>query len=86
MIRRIGILAGNRRDHSARWPFRHIPSSVATPLLATGASAFFNDSTASPIFFVTFPLMNPRMLWFCQSVAFAIRPSSRLLSGARVRG
>jgi hypothetical protein len=31
-----------------------------------------DDSTTSPIFFVTFPLRNPRMLWFCQEVALAI--------------
>ena len=32
----------------------------------------FVDSTFSFIFFVTCALRKPRMLWFCQSVAFAI--------------
>ena len=30
------------------------------------------DSTATPIFFVTFPPMKPRMLRFCHFVASAI--------------
>ena len=30
------------------------------------APSFLADSTTSPVFFVTFPLMKPRMLWFCQ--------------------
>src|SRR4030095_1895014 len=42
------------------------------------------DSTFSPSFLVTCPLTNPQMLWFCQSVAFAISasvaPSFRRLS------
>ena len=35
-------------------------------------ASLFVDSTFSFIFFVTCALRNPRMLWFCQSVAFAI--------------
>src|SRR5687767_2673565 len=34
--------------------------------------SFLEDSTVRPIFFATFPLMKPRMLWSCQSVALAI--------------
>jgi hypothetical protein len=33
------------------------------------------DSTFNPIFFVSCPLTNPRIEWFCQSVAFAISAS-----------
>src|SRR5688572_115592 len=47
-------------------------------------ASLFVDSTFRPSFFVTCPLTNPRMLWFCQSVAFAISasvaPSFRLIS------
>jgi hypothetical protein len=40
-------------------------------------ASFFVDSTFRPIFFPTCALRNPRMLWFCQSVALAISAKRR---------
>jgi hypothetical protein len=40
--------------------------------------SFFADSTLSPGFLVIIPLINPRILWFCQAAASAIRRSWRL--------
>src|ERR1039457_328915 len=41
-------------------------------LYVRSPASFLVDSTVRPIFLVRFPLMKPRMLWFCQSVALAI--------------
>ena len=50
-------------------------------------ASLFVDSTFSPSFLVTCPLTNPRMLWFCQSVALAISarvaPSFRFISSRK---
>src|ERR1039457_2161794 len=44
---------------------------LATRYVRSPAS-FLVDSTVRPIFLVRFPLMKPRIEWFCQSVALAI--------------
>src|ERR1017187_5757009 len=44
-------------------------------LYVRSPASFLVDSTVRPIFLVRFPLMKPRMLWFCQSVALAISAS-----------
>jgi hypothetical protein len=46
-----------------------IESGLSWVLLAW---SYWGLVAVGPIFFVTFPLMNPRMLWFCQSVALVI--------------
>jgi hypothetical protein len=38
-------------------------------VLTSNEERRIGDPTASPIFFATFPLTKPRMLWFCQSIA-----------------
>lgn len=54
---RSGLVARSGLTHD---PVRPIPRSLSVRL------------DLRPSFLITGPLTNPRMLWFCQSVAFAI--------------